>query len=319
MIQCHATDKGSHWCCRGILQYSQMLKYAVWFSFCVWMVLHQQKSITNWCRCMEHLEYHWRSCVCVCVCVVPCFQQWHDMLMIRSDADDRLCLLHYTLCHTYAIVTEGGCIQITDITWEIGKQLECSQHCPEPSGLQKSAFMLCTKEHGWSLSLSYGTQMHLTHSAHEGEQLLRNNLQGTKCVNHVTPETKKALVMMTLEVTWKCHFQMLTLTVNYTLNQEFKNCQVFFAPLYNFLLENIHEDGKKKHLRVHFHHSDRYCTLFGNRFYGSKNVFMLLCFTTHFVNINTDLKLHYGNFVISTHTVKTDEYILAFIFFEWSS
>jgi len=39
---------------------------------------------------------------------------------------------------------------------------------------------------------------------------------------------------------------------------------------------------------------------------------MLLCFTTHFVNINTNLKLHYGNFVISTHTVKADKSIVAF-------
>jgi len=46
---------------------------------------------------------------------------------------------------------------------------------------------------------------------------------------------------------------------------------------------------------------------------------MLLCFTTHFVNINTNLKFHYGNVVISTHTVKTDKSVLAFIFFECSS
>jgi len=68
------------------------------------------------------------------------------------------------------------------------------------------------------------------------------------------------LVMMALEVTWKCHFQMLTVTANYPLNQEFQNCREFFTPMYNFLLEKIHEDGKKKHLGVHFHHSDRYCT-----------------------------------------------------------
>ena len=78
-------------------------------------------------------------------------------------------------------------------------------------------------------------------------------------VCQITPKSVE-LVMMALEVTWKCHFQMLTVTVNYPLNQEFQNCQVFFTPLYNFLLEKTHEDAKKKHLRVHFHHSDRYCT-----------------------------------------------------------
>jgi len=55
-------------------------------------------------------------------------------------------------------------------------------------------------------------------------------------------------------------FSMLTVTVNYPLNQEFQNCEIFFTSMYNFLLENIHEDGKKKYLRVHFCHSDRYCT-----------------------------------------------------------
>jgi len=68
--------------------------------------------------------------------------------------------------------------------------------------------------------------------------------------------------MMALEVTQKCHFQMLTVTVNYPLNQEYQNCQAFFPPVHNFCLENIHADGKQKQLRVNLHHSDRCCTFY---------------------------------------------------------
>ena len=56
--------------------------------------------------------------------------------------------------------------------------------------------------------------------------------------------------------------------------------------------------------------------LFANRFCGSKSVFMLLCFTTHFVKINTNLKSHFGNFVISTHEVKK-KFIYTQIYFLW--
>jgi hypothetical protein len=48
--------------------------------------------------------------------------------------------------------------------------------------------------------------------------------------------TKSAgLVMMALEVTQKCHFQMLTVTVNYPTNQDCQNCPVFFSPGLQFL------------------------------------------------------------------------------------
>jgi len=110
------------------------------------------------------------------VCVVPCFQQWQDMMM--SDADAQLCTLHIIFVLYLCPSHRGGCIKITDITWEIDKQLECAQHCPEPTGLQQSAHMLCTKEHEWSLSLSHGTVMNSTHSAHQGELLLQCKLTG---------------------------------------------------------------------------------------------------------------------------------------------
>jgi hypothetical protein len=112
------------------------------------------------------------------VCVVPCFVSY----------------LHH--CHRGWVHSDY---------WHhlIDKQLECAQHCPEPTGVQKSACMLFTKEHGWWVSLSYGTQMHLTHSAHEGEQLLQCNLQGTKCLSHVTPETKKASMWKNASPPWE--------------------------------------------------------------------------------------------------------------------
>ena len=60
-----------HWCCHIILTYSQFTdsntvrcSVCMWLSFCMWRVLHQQKSITSWWRCMQHLANHWKSCAC---------------------------------------------------------------------------------------------------------------------------------------------------------------------------------------------------------------------------------------------------------------
>ena len=65
--------------------------------------------------------------------------------MMRSDADAQLYPLHIIVCVMHMPLCQRmDALRLLTSTERWTRSLECAQHCPEATRLQKSAHVLCT-------------------------------------------------------------------------------------------------------------------------------------------------------------------------------